>query len=141
MAARQIVIFGVNNQDFGVDINQVNIIERPMEIFKIPNTPDYIAGLINLRGKVHTVFDLRKRFGLEPKAFDESTKFIIANLNSSVIGFIVDEVKEIIHIEEENIENTPSILEGLDRKFISGIAKSGDKVIMLLDLEETLSGR
>lgn len=140
MATRQMVIFNVNGQDFGIDINQVNIIERPLEIFKIPNTPEYIEGLINLRGKVHTVFNLRKRFGLPPKEFDEGTKIIIANINESVVGFIVDEVREIIRVEESALESAPEILKGLDKRYVNGIAKAGENVIMLLDLDEVLSG-
>ncbi len=70
MAVQQLVIFNVNNESFGVEITQVKEIIRPMDIYKIPNTPDYIEGLINLRGKVHTVFNLRKKFNLPDKSFE-----------------------------------------------------------------------
>ena len=139
MAGRQLVVFNIDNEDFGVEITQVNEIIRPVEIFKVPNTPDFIEGLINLRGKVHTVINLRKRFKLTPREFDENTKIIISSVNSLVIGFIVDEVKEIIRLEDEDLESAPSALTGLKRKYINAIAKSGEKIVLLLDLEVALS--
>lgn len=139
MATRQLVIFSVNNEEFGIDISQVNIIERPMDIYKIPNTPDYVRGLVNLRGKVHTVFDLRKRFNLSPKEFDENTKIIMANANSTVVGIVVDEVREITKVEDEDIEAVPQALTDMKSKFLNGIAKIGERVILLLDLDAVLT--
>ncbi|HHW49342.1 MAG TPA: chemotaxis protein CheW [Clostridiaceae bacterium] len=133
MASRQLVIFNIGNEEFGIDINFVNSIEKPIEVFKIPNTPDFIEGLINLRGKVHTVINLRKRFNMPTREFDDSTKIIIVNANSSVVGFIVDEVKEIIHVDDENIENTPSVISDLKEKFISGVAKINGRIIIILN--------
>jgi purine-binding chemotaxis protein CheW len=139
MASKQLVIFKVNGEDFGIDINQVNIIEKPPEIFKVPNTPEYIEGLINLRGKVHTVFNLRKRFNLPAQEFDDNTKIIIVNANSTMVGLIVDEVDEIVIFDESNIENTPQIIANQKRRFLSGIAKKGDKIVLILDIENILS--
>lgn len=138
MAIRQLVVFGVNGEEFGIDIEQVNIIERSMEIFKIPNTPEYIEGLVNLRGKVHTVFNLRKRFNMLSKGFDENTKIIMANSGSTIIGLIVDEVKEIVRVDDKDMENAPKVLEDLKRKYITGVAKVGERIILLLDLNIVL---
>jgi purine-binding chemotaxis protein CheW len=137
MASRQLVVFTVNNEEFGVEITNVREIIRPVEIFKVPNTPDYMEGLINLRGKVHTVFNLRKRFSLPANEFDENTKIIIVNINNLVTGFIADEVKEIIRVEDENIESASGILSGFRDRFINGVAKLGNRVVLLLDLENT----
>ncbi len=134
MATRQLVIFDVNGEEFGVDIEQVNIIERTLEIFKIPNTPEYVEGLVNLRGKVHTVFNLRKRFKMPVKDFDENTKIIMANTGAAIVGLIVDEVKEIIKVDDKDIESAPKVLENLERKYISSVAKVGDRIILMLDL-------
>lgn len=139
MGSRQFVIFEVNNEEFGIDIACVNIIEKPMEIFKIPNTPEYVEGLINLRGKVHTVFNLRKRFNLPPVEFDENTKIIIVNVDSAILGLIVDSVHEIIRVEDADIEPTPQALADLKSKFIDGIAKVDSRVILLLNLQNVLS--
>jgi purine-binding chemotaxis protein CheW len=137
MASRQLVVFTVNNEEFGVEITNVMEIIRPVEIFKIPNTPDYMEGLINLRGKVHTVFNLRKRFNLPANEFDENTKIIIVNINNLVTSFIADEVKEIIRVEDEDIESASGILSGFRDRFINGVAKLGNRVVLLLDLENT----
>lgn len=134
MATRQLVIFDVNGEEFGVDIEQVNIIERTLEIFKIPNTPEYVEGLVNLRGKVHTVFNLRKRFKMPVKDFDENTKIIMANTGAAIVGLIVDEVKEIVKVDDKDIESAPKVLENLERKYISSVAKVGDRIILMLDL-------
>lgn len=139
MGTRQLVIFSVDNEEFGIDISQVNIIERPMDIYKIPNAPEYVEGLVNLRGKVHTVFDLRKRFNLSPKKFDESTKIIMANVNSTVVGIIVDEVKEITKVEDIDTEAIPKALSDMKSKFLNGIAKIDERIILLLDLDAVLT--
>jgi purine-binding chemotaxis protein CheW len=140
MAGRQLVIFKVNQENFGIDINQVNIIVEPMEIFKVPNTPDYVEGLINLRGKVYTIFNLRKKFGLPTKEFDENTKIILVKLNTLIVGLIVDEVNEIVTFEDQEMEPAPpSISTGWNRRFISGVAKKSEKLVMILDMESLLS--
>ena len=139
MASKQMVIFKINEEAFGVEISQVSSIERPLEIFKVPNTPEFIEGLINLRGKIYTVFNLRKKFGFPYKEFDDSTKIVIVNINSVTVGFIVDEVNEITTFEDSDMENTPAIISGLDKKYLSGIAKKGEKIILLLDLVHIIS--
>ena len=139
MASRQFVIFNVNNEDFGIEISQVSSIEKPLEIYKVPNTPHFIEGLINLRGKVYTVFNLRKKFNLPFTGMDENSKIVIVNVNSTMAGFIVDEVKEILKVEDETIEETPSSLSGINRRYLTGIAKVGEKIILLLDLSKILT--
>ena len=140
MASQQLVIFNINGESFGIEITQVKEIIKPMEIFKVPNTPDYIEGLINLRGKVHTVFNLRKKFGLPSLEFDDNTKIIIVNVNSMMVGFIVDEVNEIVRVEDEDMETTPKALAtNVHSRYITGVAKIGDRIILNLDLSNALS--
>ena len=138
MASHQLVIFNVGDEEFGVDISYVNSIERPLKIFKIPNVPEYIEGLINLRGKVCSVINLRKRFNLPIKEFDDYTKIIMVAVNSTIVGFIVDAVSEIINIEDADMEDTSSILDGNSKRFINGVAKVDNRVIMLLDLKTVI---
>jgi len=139
MATRQLVVFSVNNEEFGVDVSQVNIIERRMDIFKVPNTPEFVEGLVNLRGKVYTVFNMRKRFGLPAKDFDDNTKIIMVNTGSAIVGLIVDGVNEIIKVEDQDIEAAPAVLEDIKRKFLNSIAKVDNRIIMLLNLETILT--
>lgn len=139
MATRQLVVFNVNDEEFGVDVSQVNIIERRMDIFKVPNTPEFVEGLVNLRGKVYTVFNMRKRFGIPSKDFDDNTKIIMVNTGAAVVGLIVDGVNEIVRVEDQDIEASPAVLEDMKRKFINSIAKVDNRIIMLLNLESVLS--
>lgn len=139
MAIRQLVVFSINNEEFGVDVSQVNIIERRMDIFKVPNTPEFVEGLVNLRGKVYTVFNMRKRFGLPAKDFDDNTKIIMVNTGSAIVGLIVDGVNEIIKVEDQDIEAAPAVLEDMKRKFLNSIAKVDNRIIMLLNLETILT--
>ncbi|MGI6776919.1 MAG: chemotaxis protein CheW [Acetivibrionales bacterium] len=138
MATKQFVVFTLDGEEFGIEITQVNIIEKPMEVFKVPNTPDFVEGVINLRGKVHTLLNLRKRFNIPFKEYDDDTRFIIAGIGSSLVGLVVDEVKEIIALDEENIEAVPQTLSGLRKEFIKGLAKTDNRVIMLPDLDSVI---
>ncbi len=136
---RQLVVFTIDKEEFGVDIEDVNIIEHMMDIFKIPNTPDYIEGMVNLRGKIHTIINLRKRFHMPDTESDQDRRIIIVKSSISAIGLIVDSVKEIITVDEENIEAAPKSLSQLKERYISSMAKAGERIIMLLDLEKVLA--
>ena len=135
----QFVIFKIQEEDFGVEIINVREIIKPQQILKVPNTPKYIEGIINLRGKVHPVFNLRKKFHFEQKDFDERTKIIIVNVNSIDVGFIVDDVSEILRIEEQNMETPPNIIMGHHRKYIRNVGKIANRMIIILDLNLILS--
>jgi purine-binding chemotaxis protein CheW len=139
VGVKQYVVFMIDGDEFGLEIENVSIIERMLEVFKIPNTPDYIEGLANLRGKVHTIFNLRKRFHLPCPEFSEDTRVIIARTaDDSVVGLIVDGVREIIKIEDSQYEPVPAALSSVRDKFLSGTAKVGDRLILLLDLEKVI---
>jgi purine-binding chemotaxis protein CheW len=139
MAIRQFVKFIVGDEVFGVDINQTREIINLQEMLRVPNTPPYIEGLINLRGKVLTVFNLRKRLGFSESEFNENCKIIVVNYDDMDIGFTVDLVSEILRIPEENIENTPPSVSVVDNRFLSGVAKVDNKLILLLDLKAVLT--
>ncbi len=139
MATRQLIKFSVADLNFGIEITQIHQILKPQEIFKVPNTPPFIEGLLNLRGQVLTVFNLRKRFALPEKENDDNTKIIIVQLNELLLGFVVDSVTEIVRIADEDISETPPSLRGFDKKFLNGVGKVDDKIILLLDLTKVLS--
>lgn len=134
MAVLQQVVFKIDNEEYGVEIMSVNSIERYMEVVKIPNAPDYVDGIINLRSEVLPVFSLRKKFHLDEIEKDEKTKIIVAHTNDMKIGFIVDSIIEILNIDETDIEPTPKILTGIDRRYIKSVAKVGERMIILLDV-------
>lgn len=139
MAVQQLVKFNIADETFGIGITQIHQIIKPQEVFKVPNTPIFIEGLINLRGRVLTVFNLRKRFNMPEKENDENTKVLIVNMNDLLLGFTVDCVTEIVRIADEDIIETPPSLKSFDKRFLSGVGKIGDKLILLLNLEKVLS--
>ena len=139
MATHQFIKFMVAELTFGIEITQIHQILKPQQIFKVPNTAPYIEGLLNLRGRVLTVFNLRKRFALPEKENDDNTKIIIVTMDEFLLGFIVDSVTEIVRVPDEEIEPTPPSLQGLDKRFLSGVAKVDDNVILLLDLTKVLT--
>jgi purine-binding chemotaxis protein CheW len=141
MSTKQYVVFSIDGEEFGLSIENISSIEKMLEIFKIPNAPDYIEGLANLRSKVHTVFNLRKRFNLPSIEFDDDTKIIIVNTSSAEIGIIVDEVHEIVKVDEDQFSPMPSSLSNLKDRFLSGTAKVDDRLIMILDSEKVLSNK
>lgn len=139
MAIRQFVKFSVGNEEFAVDIKLVHVINKIQQMLKVPNTPPFIEGLMNLRGSVLTIFNLRKRLGLPEQEFDENSKIIIVYHNDIQIGFTVDYVSEIIKVEDENVDNTPPSVSGIDKQYLSGVIRLGEKMILMLDLTRVLS--
>lgn len=139
MSIRKYAVFMVNEEEFGLEIERISIIERMLEIYKIPNTPEYVEGLTNLRGTVHTVFNLRKRFHLPCPEFNDDTKVIIAKAQDSVVGLIVDGVREIVKVEDDQFEPMQEVLSGLKDRFLSGTVKMGDRLILILDIDKVIT--
>lgn len=139
MASLQQVIFKLDNEEYGLDIMKVSGIEKYQEVVKVPNSPEYIEGIINLRGEVLPIYSLRKKFKLEKKLTDDETKIIVAVTNEMKIGFVVDSVAEILHIDEESIEKAPKIVTGISRKYIKSVAKQEKRMIILVDVDLIVS--
>jgi purine-binding chemotaxis protein CheW len=112
--AMQVIVFKLGNERYGVEISQVREIIRPAQITRIPNTPDFIEGVINLRGQITTIINLRKRFGLENKPIDNDTRIIVVEHNNSVIGMMVDSVSEVKYLSEKEVESLPSIVTSMN---------------------------
>lgn len=135
----QLVSFNIGEEEFGVDILRVQEINRMVEITRVPNSPEYVEGVINLRGKVIPIIQMRKRLNMEAKPLDKDTRIIVVEINKKVIGFIVDSVNEVLRIDKSITEVPPSMVSGLDSDFITSIAKLEDRLLILLDLEKILS--
>jgi purine-binding chemotaxis protein CheW len=136
---QQILVFALADEYFCVDIASVEGIVLLQEITKVSQQPFFVEGVINLRGSVLPVIDLRKRFGL---AFQETTKdarIIVVTMGSKQVGMIVDVVSEVLTIPEQSIEPPPSMVTTVDTAFIVGIAKVDERLIILLDLAEVLT--
>ncbi len=135
----QIVSFRLADEEYGVDIMRAQEIIMISQITRVPEVPDFICGLINLRGHVIPIVDLRKRFGLEAREYDEHTRVIVVNVESKTIGIVVDAVTEVLRIHAEQIEPAPSSITGLDHEYIRGLVKLEGKLLILLNIEKILS--
>lgn len=136
----QLVGFIIGNEMFGVDILMVQEIIRSAPITAVPNSPDFVEGVINLRGNIIPVIELRKRLNLYSMDVDPSdTWILILNIDDRVTGFIVDSVTKVLKIQEETIEPPPDIvIAGLESQYIQGVCKIDEKLLILLDFNRIL---
>ena len=135
----QLVSFKIGEEEFGVDILSVQEINRMLQITKVPNTPDFIEGVINLRGRIIPVIDLRIKLGMERKDHGKNTRIVVVEIKGQTIGFIVDEVSEVLRIPKNITEAPPEMVGGVNSDFITSIGKLDDRLLILLDLEKILS--
>lgn len=135
----QLVTFSIGEEEFGVNILKVQEINRTMEITKVPRAPAFVEGVINLRGKVIPIIDLRRRFGLVSKPEDKDTRIIVIEINNIIVGFVVDAVSEVLRIPASTVEPPPPVVAGVESDYISGVGKLKDRLLIMLDLDKILS--
>lgn len=135
----QLVTFRIGEEEFGVNILQVQEIIRMLDVTKVPKAPDFVEGVINLRGKVIPIIDLRKRFGLPARERDKMNRIIVVEIGATVVGFIVDAVSEVLRLPASTVEPPPPVVAGLDAEYISGVGKLDDRLLIMLDMNRLLS--
>ena len=135
----ELVSFKIGNEEFGVDISNVKEIIKMIQITKVPNSPDFVEGVINLRGRVIPVIDLRSRLQVEKKKQDKDTRIIVVELNNKTVGFIVDAVSEVLRIPASITEAPPEMVTGYNSDFIQSVGKLEDRLLILIDLSKVLS--
>ena len=136
----QMVTFKIGEEEFGVDILRVQEIIRIMEITRVPKAPHFVEGVINLRGRVIPIIDLRRRFGLTAREHDKDTRIIVIEINNMIVGFVVDAVHEVLRIPADTVEPPPpAVMGGVDSEYIKGVGKLDDRLLILLDLDRLLS--
>ena len=131
----QLVVFKLGREEYGVSILQVQEIKRMTDITRVPHTPDYITGVINLRGSVLPVVDLKKRLDLPAQTHTDHTRIIIVKIDEIIVGMVVDAVSEVLAIDQENIESPDAVVGGVAANFISGVGKLDNRLLILLNLE------
>jgi len=136
---KQYVVFQIADQEFGVDIHKVSIIEKYMNITRVPSTPDYIRGVVNLRGEIIPVMDLRTKFGLPLREADDDTRIIMLKLNDITLGVIVDSVAEVVGFAEEEMESVTSITNDRTLDYVVGIGKVDNRLITVLNIEKLIT--
>lgn len=135
----QLVSFNLGDEEYGVDILRVQEINRMVHITRVPKAPEFVEGVINLRGKVIPIVDLRKRFGLCAKPHDKNTRIIVVDIDGRTVGLIVDGVSEVLRFSMDTIEPPPPMVTGVDAEYIWGVGKLEDRLLILLDLSKVLA--
>ncbi|MBO8142023.1 MAG: chemotaxis protein CheW [Firmicutes bacterium] len=135
----QLVVFRLAGELYGVDIQQVREIIRVPEVTRVPRTPDFVEGVINLRGSVIPVLDLRKRFRLPAGEADRERRIVVVEMGEQTLGVIVDAVSEVLRLDQDRIEPPSPYIVNVDSQYITGIARLEDRLIILLDLNKVLS--
>jgi purine-binding chemotaxis protein CheW len=135
----QVASFHIGTEEYGVDISQIQEIIRMMEITKLPRTPDFVEGVINLRGQLIPIIDLRTRFGMERAEVTKNSRIIVTDIGTKRVGIIVDSASEVLTIPMESIEQAPEMIAGAGTDYIQGVGKIGDRLVVLLDLTMVVS--
>jgi purine-binding chemotaxis protein CheW len=138
-AANQFLTFSLGQEEYGIELLKVQEIKGYSAITPIPNTPGHIKGVMNLRGAVIPIVDLRMRFGMDAIEYTQFNVIIVINAGAKVIGLLVDAVSDVLNVGPDDVRPSPDFGSHADTHFISGMASSGDKVAVLLDIEALLS--
>ncbi len=136
----QLVVFDLASENYGVDIDDVREIIRMQNITKVPGAHMFVEGVINLRGRVVPVVDLRKRLSLDAGSQTQDSRIVVVDINGQDVGVIVDAVTEVSRIDVTSIEPPSSMITSSDSDYLRGIAKLEDRMIILLDLNKVLAG-
>jgi len=131
--------FRVADEDYGVSLLEIREIIKLRAITEVPRMPEFVAGVLSLRGAITPVFDLRLRLGLHIKESLGQERIIIAKMGDSACGLLVDEVFQVIGLKGTDIEKAPQVLEGVDREFVTGIGRHEERMLILLDLEKIMN--
>lgn len=135
----QLVTFRLKEETYGINVMQVQEVLRVAEIAPVPGAPDYVLGIINLRGNVVTVIDTRKRFGLPTAERDDSSRIVIIESDQQVVGILVDGVAEVVELHQSEIDVAPSIGNDEHSRYIQGVASRADDLLIVVDLNKLLS--
>jgi len=135
----QWVTFFLDNEKYGIKVMQVQEVLRMTEIAPVPGAPDYVLGIINLRGNVVTVIDSRRRFGLPEKEADDSTRIVIIEAEGNVVGILVDSVAEVVDLRADDIEMAPNVGTDESSKYIQGVSSISEELLILVDVNRLLS--
>ena len=135
----QVVTFNLGKEEFAVPILQIQEINRLVEITHVPKSPEFVEGVINLRGKVIPIIDLRRRFGLTQAELSRYSRIVVVNMDGRMVGLIVDSVSEVLRLSKDAIEPPPPVVAGIDSEYIRGLGKLEGRLLILLDLNRILT--
>ena len=136
---REVLVFVLGSEEYGVDILKVQEIRGYEKVTPIPAAPDYLKGVVNLRGVIVPVIDMRVKFRLPDVRYDSFTVVVILRFGARVIGLVVDAVSDVVHFAQSDVRPAPQLGSLVDGSFIAGLATQGDRMVLLLDIEKLLS--
>ena len=136
----QVVSFKLGSEEYGVDIAQVQEINRMVSVTHVPRAPQFMEGVINLRGQLIPIIDLRARFGMPRAEHTKNTRIVVTEIGAKRVGMVVDSVSEVLRLPTDQIEDAPEMITGVDTEYIRGVGKIEDRLIILLDLAKIISG-
>jgi len=136
----QLVVFKIGKEEFGVPISEVREIVRLIPITPVPRAPDFVEGVVNLRGQILAIIDLAKRLKLTPSPRSDRSRIIVIEFEGNIIGMIVDEVMEVLRLASENIDKAPELITAeIHEEYLKGVGKLGDRLLILIDLARVFS--
>lgn len=136
----QLIVFRLDDLLLGLEIDRIQEINRQLEITKVPRTPDYVRGVINLRGEVVTVIDPKSILGLPSSEISRSARNLVIQADGEMIGLLVDQVADILSVNSAEIAPSPANIRGVDGRFFTGVYTTDNEIVVLVDLDEMLSG-
>jgi purine-binding chemotaxis protein CheW len=136
---QQLVVFELGAEFYGVEISRVHEIIRLQSVTHVPRAPSFVEGVINLRGKVIPVVDLRRRFGLPSGEHTRASRIVVLEIGDQVVGVIVDGVSEVLRVSTATVEPPSPVVAGIDSEYLRGIAKLPERLVILLDLDRVLA--
>ncbi|MCA1927669.1 MAG: chemotaxis protein CheW [Calditerrivibrio sp.] len=139
MGVQQYVSFNMDSEKYAVDIMFIEEIIRLVEITQVPRAPEFVEGIINIRGKVIPVVDMKKKLGLGSISPDINTRIIITNIKGKKVGFLVDSVNEVLRVDDSVIDDAPAVTMNLDSSYIKGVAKTDKGLFIVLDISKVFS--
>ncbi|HEU4965124.1 MAG TPA: chemotaxis protein CheW [Bacilli bacterium] len=135
----KVIVFRLVDEEYGVEVNQVRSIEKMQSITRVPRTPEFVKGVINLRGVVTPIIELKTRFNLGEEAYTDATRIIIVAVDDMEVGLIVDAANDVIDIPVNSIEQPPAVIGGIKATYLRGVAKLQDRLLIMLNLDKVLS--
>ncbi len=135
----KVIVFQLKEEEYGVPVQQVLSIERMQHITRVPSTPEFVKGVINLRGVVTPIIDLRSRFDLEETEYGDSTRIIIVTVGEMEVGLIVDAANDVIDIDEGRLEPPPQVIGAVEAEYLKGVAKLEKRLLVILNLDKVLN--
>jgi purine-binding chemotaxis protein CheW len=135
----KVIVFQLKDEEYAIEVEYVQSIERMQPVTRIPRTHSFITGVMNLRGVITPIINLRKRFGIEEKVFDDATRILVLSKEDIEIGFIVDGANDVIDIPADKIEPTPEVVGGVEADYLRGVVKLDKRLFTLLNLDKVIS--